>query len=57
MDGTVVDIKMKNDEKNKALEAAIGQIEKAFGKGSVMKLGQRESAVDVQAISTGISWS
>ena len=40
MDGTVVDIKMKNDEKNKALEAAIGQIEKAFGKGSVMKLGQ-----------------
>ena len=52
MDGTV-DIKMKNDEKNKALEAAIGQIEKAFGKGSVMKLGQRESAVDVQAISTG----
>ena len=41
MDGAVVDIKMKNDEKNKALEAAIGQIEKAFGKGSVMKLGQR----------------
>ena len=53
MDGAVVDIKMNNDEKNKALEAAIGQIEKAFGKGSVMKLGQRESAVDVQAISTG----
>ena len=43
---------MKNDEKNKALEAAIGQIEKAFGKGSVMKLGQRESVVDAQAIST-----
>ena len=40
MDGAVVDIRMKNDEKNKALEAAIGQIEKAFGKGSVMKLGQ-----------------
>ena len=38
MDGAVVDIKMKNDEKNKALEAAIGQIEKAFGKGSVMSL-------------------
>ena len=53
MDGAAVDIRMKNDEKNKALEAAIGQIEKAFGKGSVMKLGQRESAVDVQAISTG----
>ena len=53
MDGVVVDIKMKSDDKNKALEAAIGQIEKAFGKGSVMKLGQRESAVDVQSISTG----
>jgi recombination protein RecA len=53
MAGVVVDMKMKNDDKKKALEAAIGQIEKAFGKGSVMKLGQRESAVDVQAISTG----
>ena len=53
MAGVVVDLKMNNDDKNKALEAAIGQIEKAFGKGSVMKLGQRESAVDVQAISTG----
>ena len=53
MTGVVVDLKMKNEDKAKALEAAIGQIEKAFGKGSVMKLGQRESAVDVQAISTG----
>ena len=53
MTGIVVDMKMKSDDKNKALEAAIGQIEKAFGKGSVMKLGQRESAVDVQSISTG----
>lgn len=53
MAGVVVDMKMKSDDKNKALEAAIGQIEKAFGKGSVMKLGQRESAVDVQSISTG----
>ena len=53
MAGVVVDMKMKSDDKNKALEAAIGQIEKAFGKGSVIKLGQRESAVDVQSISTG----
>ena len=53
MAGIVVDMKMKSDDKNNALEAAIGQIEKAFGKGSVMKLGQRESAVDVQSISTG----
>ena len=32
MAGIVVDMKMKSDDKNKALEAAIGQIEKAFGK-------------------------
>ena len=40
-------------DKQKALEAALGQIERAFGKGSIMKLGQRENAQDVQAISTG----
>ena len=39
-------------DKSKALEAALLQIEKAFGKGSVMKLGQRPS-VRVAAISTG----
>ena len=53
MAGVLVDLQMKNEDKSKALEAAIGQIEKAFGKGSVMKLGQRESVVDIQAISTG----
>src|SRR5271166_1138638 len=40
-------------EKNKALEAALSQIERAFGKGSVMKLGQRENAIEVDAVSTG----
>jgi recombination protein RecA len=40
-------------DKQKALEAALGQIEKAFGKGSVMRLGQRESISDVSSISTG----
>ena len=40
-------------DKNKALEAALGQIERAFGKGSVMKLGQREQALEIEAISTG----
>ncbi len=39
-------------DKEKALEAALGQIERAFGKGSAMKLGQRE-VVDIEAISTG----
>ncbi len=40
-------------DKNKALEAAVAQIERSFGKGSIMKLGQRESAVDSEVISTG----
>ncbi len=40
-------------EKQRALESALGQIERAFGKGSIMKLGQRETAVETEAISTG----
>ncbi|MDP3533244.1 MAG: recombinase RecA [Alphaproteobacteria bacterium] len=40
-------------DKQKALDSALSQIEKAFGKGSIMRLGQQESAVDVDAISTG----
>jgi len=39
-------------EKNKALEAAISQIDENFGKGSVMKLGQK-AALDVESISSG----
>ncbi len=39
-------------DKNKALETAISQIEKSFGKGSVMRLGQREN-IEVETISTG----
>ena len=42
-----------NMDKQKALDAALGQIERAFGKGSIMKLGQRDSAVEIEAISTG----
>ena len=41
-----------NKEKKKALEMAMGQIEKQFGKGSVMKLGEFK-AMNVEAISTG----
>ena len=41
-----------NLEKQKALEAALGQIEKQFGKGSVMKLGEFK-AMNVEAIPTG----
>lgn len=39
-------------EKDKALEAALGQIERAFGKGSIMRLGQNTN-IDIEAISTG----
>ena len=39
-------------EKNKALDAAISQIDENFGKGSVMKLGQK-AALDIESISTG----
>jgi len=39
-------------DKNKALDAALGQIERAFGKGSIMRLGQRE-VMNVESISTG----
>ena len=41
-----------NLEKKKALEAALGQIEKQFGKGSVMKLGEYQ-AMNIEAIPTG----
>ena len=40
-------------DKEKALEAAISQIERACGKGSIMRLGQNEKAVEVEAISSG----
>jgi recombination protein RecA len=43
---------MNNNEREKALEAALAQIDRAFGKGSAMKLGSRE-AVSIEAISTG----
>jgi recombination protein RecA len=39
-------------DKQKALEAALSQIERSFGKGSIMKLGQQDS-LDIEAISTG----
>ncbi|MGB0697338.1 MAG: recombinase RecA [Rhodospirillaceae bacterium] len=40
-------------DKQKALEAAVTQIERAFGKGSIMRLGQKDSAVEIEAVSTG----
>src|SRR5687767_13129245 len=42
----------ENMDKQKALEAALAQIDRAFGKGSAMKLGSRE-AVQIETVSTG----
>jgi recombination protein RecA len=44
---------LERAERNKALDAALSQIERAFGKGSVMKLGQKDNAVETEVISTG----
>ena len=40
-------------DKQKALDAALGQIERSFGKGSIMRLGQQEQVVDIDTVSTG----
>src|SRR6186713_596511 len=42
-----------DDNRKKALNAALGQIEKLFGKGSVMRLGDAAATYDVEAVSTG----
>ena len=41
------------DNKSKALSAALAQIEKQFGKGSIMRLGDGEVAKDIESVSTG----
>src|SRR3990170_7428411 len=44
----------RNDrERSKAIEMAVGQIEKQFGKGSIMRLGQKDAGYTIPAISTG----
>lgn len=40
-------------DKTKALEAALSQIERAFGKGSIMRLGQNENVVEIETVPTG----
>ena len=44
---------MNQDEKNKALEAALSQIDKQFGKGTVMRLGDSANNMNVSVIPTG----
>jgi recombination protein RecA len=43
----------RNNERNKAIELAFAQIEKQFGKGSIMRLGSKEAIVPIAVISTG----
>ena len=45
--------KHQSSEKVKALAAALSQIEKQFGKGSIMRFGENESIDDIQSVSTG----
>jgi recombination protein RecA len=45
--------KEQNNDRKRALEAALSQIDRAFGKGSVMKLGSRDLGLATDAVSTG----
>ena len=54
MSQAVLKLVGKDDsEKQRALEAALAQIDRAFGKGSVMKLGKNGKVVEIESISTG----
>ena len=44
---------MNKDDKLKALDAALTQIEKAYGKGSVMKLGDSSAQMNIETVPTG----
>src|SRR5271169_4730888 len=46
-------VKEEGNDKKRALEAALSQIDRAFGKGSVMKLGQRDPVTEADTVSTG----
>ena len=46
-------VEKDNMDKTKALDAALAQIERSFGKGSIMKLGQQQQAVEIESVSTG----
>ncbi len=46
-------VERREMDKQKALDSALAQIERAFGKGSIMKLGAREAVLDIASVSTG----
>ena len=43
----------RTDDRQRALDAAIAQIERSFGKGSVMRLGKDVQTADIETVSTG----
>jgi recombination protein RecA len=52
--GKIMDMAIADKtEKAKALQAALAQIEKQFGKGTIMRLGEGEQMDDIQVVSTG----
>ena len=51
--GQVVRLEGVSVDKTKALDAALSQIERAFGKGSIMRLGKGEKPVEIETVSTG----
>ena len=56
MDAPVKGMKLDTaatSEKTKALQAALSQIEKQFGKGTIMRLGEGEVIADIEVVSTG----
>ena len=54
MAAPVLDLEEKRGmEKEKALESALAQIERSFGKGSIMRMGQEGAVMDIEAVSTG----
>ncbi len=53
---TLFDLNGKRDmDKTKALESALAQIERQFGKGSIMKLGENNPVMEIEATSTARS--
>lgn len=46
-------VEEKSVDKTKALDAALSQIERSFGKGSIMRLGQNENVVEIETVPTG----
>ena len=53
MDTAVRAVTSTSSEKAKALQVALAQIEKQFGKGTIMRLGEGEAIEDIQVVSTG----